>query len=43
MKSALEITKAFKKINAEDPVKYDFCLTKSSIFNDPKLCKMLES
>ncbi len=31
MKTALEITDAFKKINPEDPVKYDFALTRPGI------------
>lgn len=42
MKAAVDITEAFRKINPKDPVKYDFCLTKSSMMNDPELCKMLE-
>lgn len=31
MKTALEITRGFKKILSEDPVKYDFCLTRFGI------------
>ena len=31
MKTALEITRGFKKISARDPVKYDFCLTRFGI------------
>ncbi len=31
MKTALEITKGFKKILNQDPVKYDFCLTRFGI------------
>ncbi|WP_457552078.1 TIGR02757 family protein [Desulfobacula sp.] len=34
MKTALEITKGFKKILREDPVKYDFCLTRFGIKRD---------
>ena len=31
LKSALEITDAFRIINPEDPVKYDFSLTRAGI------------
>ncbi|WP_299983080.1 TIGR02757 family protein [Desulfobacula sp.] len=31
MKTALEITQGFKKVLREDPVKYDFCLTRFGI------------
>jgi len=31
MKTALEITKGFKKLEKNDPVKYDFCLTRFGI------------
>ncbi len=31
MKTALEITRGFKKVSREDPVKYDFCLTRFGI------------
>jgi len=34
MKTALEITEAFRKINKQDPVKYDFALTRFGIRND---------
>jgi uncharacterized protein (TIGR02757 family) len=34
MKTALEITEAFKKINPHDPVKYDFSLTRLGIRSD---------
>ena len=34
MKTALEITEAFGKINKKDPVKYDFALTRFGIRND---------
>jgi uncharacterized protein (TIGR02757 family) len=32
--AALEITAAFRKIEPEDPVRYDFCLTRLGIRND---------
>ncbi len=32
--AALEITSAFRKIEPEDPVRYDFCLTRLGIRND---------
>ena len=31
LKAAMEITRAFKEIEPEDPVKYDFCLTRFGI------------
>lgn len=31
VKTALEITEGFKKLNPDDPVKYDFCLTRFGI------------
>jgi uncharacterized protein (TIGR02757 family) len=34
MKTALEITSGFKKVLGEDPVKYDFCLTRFGIRRD---------
>ena len=34
MKTSLEITEAFRKINRKDPVKYDFTLTRFGIRND---------
>lgn len=34
MKTALEITENFKSISPEDPVKYDFCLTRLGIRED---------
>ncbi|MBF0467300.1 MAG: TIGR02757 family protein [Desulfamplus sp.] len=34
MKTALEVTKGFKEICPEDPVKYDFCLTRFGIRPD---------
>lgn len=43
MKAAVEITSAFKQLNPEDPVKYDFALTRSSILNDNDLKTLLKS
>ena len=37
MKTALEITRAFKKIEPEDPVRYDFALTRLGIRDDADL------
>lgn len=37
MKTALEITARFRQINPEDPVKYDFSLTRPGILNDTAL------
>ena len=34
MKTALEVTEAFKKIEPDDPVRYDFCLTRLGIRED---------
>ena len=34
LKTAIEITNCFKKISADDPVKYDFCLTRLGIRNE---------
>ena len=34
MKTALEITRAFRKIDPYDPVRYDFALTRTGIRND---------
>jgi uncharacterized protein (TIGR02757 family) len=34
MKTALEITRAFRKISPQDPVRYDFSLTRLGIRND---------
>jgi len=34
MKTSLEITEAFRKINKKDPVKYDFALTRFGIRDD---------
>ncbi len=37
MRTALEITKAFRKIEPEDPVRYDFALTRLGIRDDADL------
>lgn len=34
IKTAMEITEAFKKISPDDPVRYDFCLTRFGIHPD---------
>lgn len=34
MKTAIEITRAFRKISPEDPVRFDFCLTRLGIRDD---------
>lgn len=34
MKAALEVTEAFRKIEPDDPVRYDFCLTRLGIRDD---------
>ena len=41
MKTALEITRFFRKINPDDPVKYDFALTRPGIWNGriPEECR----
>ena len=36
-RSAIEITEAFKKVCPEDPVRYDFALTRFGIRSDMKL------
>jgi uncharacterized protein (TIGR02757 family) len=43
MKAALEITKNFKLISPEDPVKYDFCLTRLGIRDDTDMEGFFES
>jgi uncharacterized protein (TIGR02757 family) len=40
-RTALEITRAFREINAEDPVKYDFALTRLGIRDDMDAESML--
>ena len=42
MRTALEITEAFKKIEPEDPVRYDFALTRLGIRNDADLDAFLK-
>ncbi|MGD9579955.1 MAG: TIGR02757 family protein [Vampirovibrionia bacterium] len=41
MRAAIEITESFKKLNPEDPIKYDFSLTKASMLKDEELLKLL--
>ena len=47
MKSVIEITDSFRKINPEDPVKYDFALTRAGIRRNipgpPDLAEILDS
>jgi len=40
-KTAIEITKSFKKICPEDPTKYDFVLTRAGIRNDITIMELL--
>jgi uncharacterized protein (TIGR02757 family) len=42
-KTALEITAAFRKIEPEDPVKYDFSLTRIGIRREGDLSRMIET
>ncbi len=42
MKTALEITSVFRQINPEDPVKYDFSVTRGSMRKDFDLLAFLE-
>ncbi len=41
MRSAIEITRAFRDISPEDPVRYDFTLTRPGIQNDRELMDFL--
>ncbi len=41
LKTAIEITNAFKKICPNDPVKYDFALTRFGIRNDMEIADLL--
>lgn len=41
-KAVLEITKAFKKISATDPVKYDFALTRPGIYDRVRDLRLLK-
>ena len=49
MKTSIEITEAFKKFNSDDPVRYDFALTRLGIRDDAKyetvykLCGIVEN
>ena len=43
MRTALEITDAFKKIEPQDPVRYDFALTRLGIRDDASLETFLDS
>jgi uncharacterized protein (TIGR02757 family) len=42
MKTAMEITGFFGKINPEDPVKYDFSLTRLGIIDRKEFGKFIE-
>ena len=42
MKTALEITKGFRKFEKNDPVKYDFCLTRFGIQRDMNIEQLTE-
>lgn len=41
MKTAIEITEGFRRISVEDPVKYDFSLTRLGIRNDMQMEKFI--
>lgn len=43
LRTALEITRQFKAIEPEDPVKYDFALTRLGIHRLPVMCKTTDS
>lgn len=43
LKTALEITRNFRKLNPEDPTKYDFTLTRFGIRNDMQYQSLFES
>ncbi len=43
LKTALEVTAAFKEFSPEDPVKYDFALTRMGIRKDVNLAAFLET
>ncbi|MFC1885531.1 TIGR02757 family protein [Thermodesulfobacteriota bacterium] len=40
MKTALEVTSGFRKLAPDDPLKYDFCLTRFGIRNDMDICEL---
>lgn len=42
MKTAVEITNAFREINPDDPVKYDFCLTRLGIRDELDYSEILD-
>jgi hypothetical protein len=42
LKTALEITREFRKIVPDDPVKYDFALTRLGIRDDADLSVLME-
>jgi len=42
LKTAVEITKSFRRLNPDDPVKYDFALTRPGIMDDKELKQLLE-
>jgi uncharacterized protein (TIGR02757 family) len=41
LKTVLEITDMFRRINPHDPVRYDFCLTRLGIRNDSSTSSFL--
>jgi uncharacterized protein (TIGR02757 family) len=41
LRTALEITDGFRKICSEDPIRYDFTLTRMSMRKDPRLQRLL--
>jgi uncharacterized protein (TIGR02757 family) len=43
LKTAFEITEQFKRINPEDPVKYDFSLTRMGIHPDKSIDELLKA
>jgi len=43
MRTALEITSGFKNLAPEDPVKYDFALTRFGIRDDMNMDDLLRS
>jgi len=43
MRTALEITEKFKLISPDDPVRYDFALTRIGILGDPEFKELVEN
>ena len=43
MKTAVEITKCFRRLVPDDPVRYDFALTRLGIRNDEDRDEVLEA